>query len=337
MPVFDNTATTTTNPIDWLQPYTQHGVEYINNLLNQGPFQGPYAAPINAMQTGGIQQGSAAAGGAGNVANAYNTAGNQLLPGIGQAFNFYSNAAGGQSMNPWLTNTDRYLGLAGNIANNPYMDQMINASLRDPFRQLMEQTRPGITTGFNAGGAAGGSQEAIRRAIADRGFADRAADVSAGMRGTAYSQGLGYANQAAGADYNLMQNSANQLFNMGQAGLGMLEQGYGMAQKGATDLFNWGGQQAALENDQIKARMAEYMAPWELAQSYGSYVNPLSTQLTKDVTKDNMMAAWLFQGLGPILGGIGSDIGGEAWDWIKGWDIWNQIGLGGDQQQQPSP
>jgi hypothetical protein len=313
MGLFDNESTTTGTPWGPLQQPTLGGVNYIQNLLQQGPWGGPYTAPIDPLQTQGIQQGAAAAGGAGGIANAYQQQGQGLLPGMQQGFGYFGSALAG-GMNPWVTNPQQYLGIAQNVANNPYMDSMVTSALRDPFRQLTEQMLPGIRSGANMAGQAGGSQEAVMSAIANRGYADRAADVGAQMRGGAYSQGLGFANQAAQSDMALQQAAAQNLFNMGQMGLGFLGQGYGIGQQGAQDTFNWGTQGQGLQNQQLQGQMAQFMAPWELAKSYGSYINPLAGSLQQRTSSQDMLPAYLLQGLGPIL----SAGGGAAGQWLFG-------------------
>lgn len=315
MGVFDSTTTSTGEPWGPLQPGTMQGVDYLRSLLTRGPYAGPYISPINSMQTGGITAGAAGSADAEELAQLMRTSGSGLLPGLGQSFDFYGSALTPGGANPLLTNPDPYFELAGKFADNPYMDEAIAGALRDPYRMLTEQQLPGISTGSNLAGMAGGSQEAVERAIATRGFADRASDVGASMRMAGLDRGYGFATDAARADQLLAQNAANNLFSMGTAGLGMLSGGYDVRQKGATDLFNWGSQEQNLGNQQISADISKYYAPWELAKSYGSYINPLAGALKTQTTDKNLLGAYALQGLGPVLSGIGED----AWEWVKDW------------------
>lgn len=317
MGLFDGETTQSGVPWQPLQAPTLGGVDYAQNLLNRGTYQGPYVAPINPFQTAGINQGYQNAGLAGGVAGAYGNAGQMLQGGLGQAYQ-YNQAALGGSQNPWLTNPSAYLGLAGQTANNPYLDGQITAALRDPFRQLTEQTLPNIGQQYNMVGQSAGSRRGIAEGIAQRGYADRAADVSAQMRGQAYGQGLGYANQAAGNDYMAQQQAAANLGNYGNQGLGYLGQQYGYGQQGATDQARWGTQQQELENQQIQGQMNSFNAPWNNLQSYGSYLNPLAQNLQLQTTNQDMMGAYLLQALGPILGNVGGNIGNEVSDWLFG-------------------
>ena len=317
MGIFDSTSTQSGVPWEPLQAPTLGGVDYAQNLLNRGTYQGPYTAAINPFQTTGINQGYQNAGLASGVGSAYGNAGQLLQGGLGQAYQYNQSALGG-SQNPWLTNPALYFGLANQTANNPYLDGQITAALRDPYRQLTEQTLPGIGQQFNMAGQSAGSRRGIAEGVAQRGYADRAADISSQMRGAAYGQGLGYANQAAGNDYMAQQQAASNLGNFGNQGLGYLGQQYGYGQQGATDQAKWGTQQQELENQQIQGQMNAFNAPWNNLQSYGSFLNPLAQNLQLQTSNQDLMGAYALQALGPILGNVGGTIGTEVSDWLFG-------------------
>jgi hypothetical protein len=323
MSVFENSTTSTGEPWSPLVPGTLQGVDFMRNLLSRGTYQGDYAAGIDPNQLAGISSGVTGAAGATGVGDAYRSAGNSVLPGIGQAFDYYGNAASGNSMNPWLTNGQQYMDLAGRFANNPYMDASIDAALQDPYRMLTEGQMPANNDSAIFTGGFGGASNAIDNAISKRGFADRASSIGANMRMAGLNTGYGIADDAAKADMMLSQHAADSLMQMGSKGLDWLSSGYAADQQGATDQFNWGTQNQNLQNDQIKAAMAKFNAPWEQGQSFGSYMNPLAGSLKQETVDESLLPAYLLQGLGPILGDIGSDVGGAAWDWIKNWDIWD--------------
>jgi hypothetical protein len=319
--IFDQTTTTSGVPWQPLQNPLLAGVTNVQNLFNQGTYQGPYTAGVDPSQVYGYNLGTTQWGGAERASNNYAQQGQGLIPGLGSAFNYYQGAIQNpQGQNPWLTNNAQYMGLANQFADNPYMDQSITAALRDPYRQLTEQTLPGIRTQANQYGVAGGSQEAVMSAIADRGYQDRAADVGAQMRGQAWNQGLGIANQAAQGDQLLAQNAASNLAGLGGQGLDYLSQSYGIGQQGAQDLFNWGTQNQNLQNQQIQGNMAQYYAPWQLAQSYGSYINPLAGSLQSRTGTQDGLGQFLLAGLGPTLGSVGGDLADAIpWDSIGNW------------------
>lgn len=299
MALFDATTSTTGVPWGPLQDPTLQGVDYISGLLQQGPWQGPYTAGIDPNQTAGINAGVGAAG-------AMGAAGSPLVGGLNQSNSYWQQALQGQQ-SPWFNNPNQMLNLAGQIAQNPYTDQIINASLRDPYRQMMEQQLPGIRMAANMAGQAGGSQEAVMSAIAQRGFADRAADVGAQVRTANWQQGLGIADNAQQSNMILQQAAAQNLFNQGQFGLGAMQQG-------AENQFNWGTQAQGLQNQQLQGQMAQWNAPWELAKSYGSYINPLAGSLQNRTSSQDMLPAYLLSSLGPILSAGGAAAGG----WLFG-------------------
>jgi hypothetical protein len=105
------------------------------------------------------------------------------------------------------------MGLAGAIANNPYLDGQIDAASRDVVRNLQENQLTGNAALAASTGNSGSSRRAVMDAVAQRGAADRVADISAGMRGQAYSQGISTAAEQAALNANLRQG--NQQYNSG--------------------------------------------------------------------------------------------------------------------------
>ena len=329
MSLFTSETEYSGSPWGPLQEPILGGIDNIQGLLDRGPFGGPYTAPIDPNQTAGIGAGLAAAGGAADVAGAYGSAGQNLAPGLGQAFSYFGNSLDG-SQNPWLNNQQQYMDFASSIADSPYMDSQITAALRDPYRGLTEQQLPGNALGAAQMGVSGGSGKQIADAVAQRGYADRASDVGAGMRGNAYQTGLNFANQAANQDYSAAQQSAMQLSGLGTQGLGFMGTGYGYGQQGARDTFDWGTQGQNLQNQQIAGQKEEYYAPWELAQNFGNYVNPLTTNLYTRTSEQDQLMPWLFGSSGPL-----ADIGGDLGDWVGGnigdwWDSASGLFGGGE-------
>lgn len=338
MALFEQTTTTSRQPWGPIAPYITGGLQNLQNLMNSGAYTGPFTAPINPTQTAGIYAGVANAGGAPALAGTVAGAGAGLTGGLNQAYQFYGNAISGQPLNPLVTNPNPYMNLATMAANNPYMDASITAALRDPYRQLTEQTLPGIAMEAQASGNAP-SRRYMMEAIARRGYEDRAADVSAAMRGNAWNTGLGMAADAALLDQAGGQLAAGQLANMGSTGIDLLTRGYGIGQQGAIDLAGWGDRQQGLDQQQIEGAIRGYYEPWKLMDAYGQYTTPLATGLASETSNQDMgtmgplinilaqlMAAQMAGGgkggsAGGGIGGVFGDIGdavGDVWDWMKG-------------------
>lgn len=240
-------------------------------LYNRGVYQGDWAAPINPYQTQATTGGADLYDLAGQVAGNYGQAGASLAPNLNAASNFYNNVAanGTGYQNPLAGGLN--MDLVNQVANNPTLNGVIDAALRDPYRQFSEQTMPGIAAGAVGSGNTGSSRRGIAEGIATRGFQDRATDIAAQVRGDAYNQGLGvagqfadYAQQGQMGDIVAKQNAAYQLSNLGQTGMGYMADQYNFGQTGAQNLAGWGDYSQGLEQGQIDADMAKFMAPWDL-------------------------------------------------------------------------
>jgi hypothetical protein len=71
---------------------------------------------------------------------------------------------------------------------------LINAAMRDDYRNLTEQTLPGINMGASGSGNMNSSRAGIADAVANRGFNDRQADVTASIQNQLMNQSLGQQN-----------------------------------------------------------------------------------------------------------------------------------------------
>jgi hypothetical protein len=128
----------------------------------------------------------------------------------------------------------------GNYINNDVLQGQINASTRDIFRDLNENQMTGIASQAAGTGNSGSSRAGVMAGIAQRGANDRAADVSAQMRGQAYNTALGIEANRANQNASMQQqtNLANQ-----NALNSMMSQGVGVAAQTASE--NAGFNQAA--------------------------------------------------------------------------------------------
>jgi hypothetical protein len=71
---------------------------------------------------------------------------------------------------------------------------LINAAMRDDYRNLTEKTLPGINMGASGSGNMNSSRAGIADAVANRGFNDRQADVTASIQNQLMNQSLGQQN-----------------------------------------------------------------------------------------------------------------------------------------------
>lgn len=140
-------------------------------------------------------------------------------PFLDQGGNFINSAnalANTQLQDPTQAN----ITAAGQYANNPHMDSMIDAASRDVTRNLSEDVLPQLSRNAVGGGNTNSTRTGIAEGIALRGAQDRIGDIAAELRGGAYESGLSRAesarqfNEGAGLDARI-------------AGAGMQDQGYG--------------------------------------------------------------------------------------------------------------
>lgn len=225
-----------TEAFNLAKPFQLQALTGLGNLANQvsanPAFSGQRVADLNPFQTN-------AANAMGSFAN--NTAGmGNTLMGAGLGSLNASSAAGGNaadifgraSMDP----TQMIINQAGQFANNPYTDGMIDAASRDVMRQFGEQTMPGMNRAFAGTGNTNSTRAGVESAIAQRGTADRLADISSGIRGQFFGQGLGMAQNQFNNNLTNMMNANNGLMNAGTFGAGLINSG----QEFAGNNFNQG-------------------------------------------------------------------------------------------------
>jgi len=89
-----------------------------------------------------------------------------------------------------FANQDNMQG-ALDYASGDRLDSMVSAAMRDPYRQLTEQTLTGIDARASGSGNMNSSRAGIADAIAQRSYDDRSADVAAGIQDKLMTQYLG--------------------------------------------------------------------------------------------------------------------------------------------------
>lgn len=227
------------------QPYLKDIYSRAQQLGTQGmPVEG--TADINPQLRTALDNQYGAGGAIGSAGTGMMTAGGRLARGSNQALGFAQNAmqGGPQSGINTAMNTGQQfagMGLLGGTAtnagldpaglsryiNNDILSGQIDAVGRDVTRNLTEQVKPTIAANAAVTGNSGSSRRAVQDAIAERGAADRMADISAGMRFNAYGKGLDI--DAARASQNAQLMQAGRQFDAGQYNQ-MLTQGAGFGQ-----------------------------------------------------------------------------------------------------------
>ena len=247
-----------TEAFNMAKPFQQQALSGLGGLASQvsanPAFSGQRVADLNPFQT-------SSANTLGDFAN--NTAGlgyglmNTGLGSLGASSAVGANAAdifGRSSMDP----TQQIINQAGMFANNPFVDGMIDASGRDVTRQLNEQTLPSLARGFAGTGNTNSSRAGVESAIAQRGAADRLADISSGIRGQFFGRGLDMAQNQYNQNLQNMLGANDQLLNAGQFGAGLVGAGQGFATNAFTQGQNAGGVFQNQDQNVIQGNMNQF-------------------------------------------------------------------------------
>lgn len=278
--IFENTTTTSAAPWGPLQAPLMAGVGAMQSAFGNGVYGGPYTAPIDPLQMQGIQQGA-------GVAGTFTNQGNMLLPGLGDAYGFYSD-----------------------ILNNPnstYLNQMVQSQMLNPYRNVVENVLPQNQLNAAMLGQSGGSGKDVTAAIADRGLLDREAMVRGNLMQNAAmnlqglgGQGLGFLNQGAQGLYDwgtLGQNLQNQQIE------GDMRQFYAPWEI----VENYGNFINPLATGLASQTVTQDLLPGYLQQAAGPLVD-----VGGGILGDVLQGAWDW-GSGALGGALGN-----AWDWGSG-------------------
>lgn len=155
--------------------------------------------------------------------------------------------------------TQQITDAAGKYADNPYTQGMIDANSRDITRNLNESTLPGIDRQASGTGNINSSRAGVAAGIAQRGAEDRIGDISAQIRGSAYSQGLNMAQNDRNTQLGAMRDAANGYLGMAGQSVGALSAG---AQAGSAAWDSINKANSALQGDKQGQLDSDY-AKWQ--------------------------------------------------------------------------
>mgnify|MGYP003343328945 CR=1 FL=1 len=295
-------------------PALQTGVSGSIGLFNQynanPAYTGQRVAGLNPFQTGaantlgGFSQGF--------TPNAQNAAANLGFSNIGAGMGFGSNAQdifGRASMDP----TQQIISQAGQFADNPYTQGIIDAASRDVTRNLFENQLPGINRAASGTGNLNSTRAGVESAIATRGAADRLTDLSSKIRGEFFGRGLGMAQDQFNQNLRNMMASNQDLMRAGQFGMETLGGAQNLAQTGfgqgqlAGGLFQAQNQaeldaQKAVFDESLANRLAV------LAPLFGASQAGQGFRSVAGINQQPSMAAQiggLMQGAGAMAKGFG--------------------------------
>ncbi|AFT85068.1 hypothetical protein BUPH_05280 [Paraburkholderia phenoliruptrix BR3459a] len=255
----------------------QPATDALNNALKMGTnstYDGERVAALNPYQTQGADSTAAYANGNGvNTANQFYNTG-MGMTGAGSSF---GTNAQGLLRNAQTDPTAGFLSTASQYANNPYVDQMIDAANTDVARQLNQQALP--TLALNAAGSGNtnstrtGVQSAILQSQAQQNMLNNASTI----RGQMFNTGLNMAQTQHNTDATNALNANNQVgqaYSLGSTALlnGQQANGNNFDQLNAAGGL-YQNQQQSLDNAAMNQFNEQQSTPLNL---YGQYMNVIN-------------------------------------------------------------
>lgn len=190
--------------------------------LGMGDYNGDYIAAPNATQYGAIDQATNfAQGNAANVGNTQINQGQGLLSNYGTG----TNAANALYNFGSASQTQNALNTANQFANNPYIDQMVNAATYGANRNAAENDVPNLYRAAAGSGNLNSDRAALAQGVVNRGLAENAQNIGATMRGNAWNTGLNQFNTMNQQQLGALSNAGQLGANLGGAGSSMMSQG----------------------------------------------------------------------------------------------------------------
>lgn len=279
----------------------------LDNALANPVYQGQRVADLNPFSTTAAnslanfsQNNFGLANSATNAANSMLTPGSQYGA---NAANLYSQLNGADP-------TQQILNTAGQYANSPYANGMIDAAGRDISRGLNEQTLPSLNRQFSGTGNTNSTRAGVESAIAQRGAADRYADMSNNIRGSLFNTGLSQGQNQYNQNLQNTMAANNQLYNAYNVG----QSGLGNAATLANTYYNQGNTAGSLyqtqDQNQLNANMAAFNEANQNPLNFiGSYMNAVNGNYggTSSGTSSNSGTGGGWQGAlsGALGGGVG--------------------------------
>ena len=207
-----------------------------------GPYTGDYFAAPNATQYGAIDQATNfAQGNAANVGNTQINQGQGLLSNYGTG----TNAANALYNFGSANQTQNNINTANQYAQNPYIDQAVNAATYGANRNAAENDVPNLYRSAAASGNINSDRAALAQGVIGRGLAENAQNIGASMRYNMFNTGLNQANTQNQQQLGALSNAGSLGANLGGAGSSMMSQGIN-DQANLSNLYSGAG--SALNN-----------------------------------------------------------------------------------------
>jgi hypothetical protein len=209
------TSTTTQELPSWAQPYAQNLLQRGSDLSNTTvpTYTGQTVAGMSPTQTAGLGNVNSATQNAGNLAGATTNAAAQAA---GQGLNI---------SNPYTGNVQASTAANAfaNPANNPYLQNSVNAANQQITDQYTQATAPTTLAQFRNAGAFGGSAQDQYTGTQEKQLGTALANNTANMYNSAYNTAAGVASQNAQQQNTVnmgnqaIGTNANNAYNQNQS------------------------------------------------------------------------------------------------------------------------
>lgn len=247
-----------------------------------------------------------------NVGDDLMAAGSEALAGMGMGQDVLQGII---DQGPRL-NTGVDMDYVSSLIDNDVLQGQIDAALRDPTRQLTEQTLPGSRLASAFAGQSGSTRRGVGEAVAERGYLDRASDISGAMRGDAFRQALGLGGQQAaqnaqlGAMFDtLSAGIGSDLFSQGVQGANLMGMGRNINLGDIDAMMSGGGMETAYQQALLDAGregfLFDYNAIPALAGTVGNMAGTYGTQVNTTTQSPSALSAALAT-VGTFMGVPGS-------------------------------
>lgn len=276
LPTISSTNQTQTTAPSW-QPQvgaltTAFGgaTDAYNKQLGMGPYSGDYVAAPNQTQYDAYGQAAQFGGANGGVGQAQINAGQGLLGNYSNA----SNALGGMYNFGSQDQTQNNINTANQYANNPYIDQAVNAATYNANRNAAENDIPNLYRSAASSGNLNSDRAALSQGVVERGMRENAQNIGAQMRQGAWQNGLGTALSQNAQSQGALGNAASGYAGLGAQGSGMMSQGIN-DQTNLSNLYSTAGSglnalQQSILNNQLAKYQGNISDTWSPVQNlYG--------------------------------------------------------------------
>lgn len=311
-----STSTVDMGPWSGQQPFLTGAWGSAQGLYNaqsgQPGYQGDFIAGMSPEQKGLIQNyidyyTGTGADRANTLFGNANTMTNTGMAGVTNSANAMTDFANGDR-------TGGIINTASRIADNPYVSSMVDASMRDAYRNASENTIPNLYRDAAAGSNLNSSRTALMQGVVERGLAQKTADVSSMLRGNAYDTGLKIGATGDALTLDALKGAGGLFDSYNKTGLAandMATTQLGNASDRA--LYNADalrqGNQMELDNNVQKFRYGEDR-PWDLLNRYYGIVGSQNWGRTGTSVNTETSSPSGASILGGILGTVGSLFGG---------------------------